>query len=375
MTPMMSTDEFKNKVHSCNPNLEVLSEYKGIRSKVLRRCKVCGDTREVTARTLLSGRKCISCVAAERAKGLRKTHSQFVDELRQINCDIEILTEYTTNDNPVLCRCSIDKTEWQALPHTLLQGHGCPECGRQRNVIASRHRMSHDEFVANVAARFCNVKVLSKYKSAAQKVNYACADCGYEWTADPYSILQPHAKGCPKCAGRIVVDLDTFLDRLKTANEFVRYVSGYSSISRHATFECVKCGHQWSAYPHNVLRGRCCPKCNLSNGAKRIAAYLQKHQYTFIQEQRFDECRDQRPLPFDFFLPDHNIAIEYDGEQHFEPVRFGECSVDKATEKFKLAHKHDNIKDEFCKNNGITLIRIPYTDFDKIEDILDKHIS
>lgn len=76
---------------------------------------------------------------------------------------------------------------------------------------------------------------------------------------------------------------------------------------------------------------------------------------------------DIRPLPFDFYLPEYNICIEYDGEQHNRSVKhFG---GDKA---FYTRIKHDNIKNEYCKNNGISLLRIPY--FKNIEEELNNFL-
>lgn len=146
-------------------------------------------------------------------------------------------------------------------------------------------------------------------------------------------------------------------------------------MSSHALFRCLKCGHEWSALPANILKGRGCPKCKLSRGAKSISQYLKEHDIVYEAEYRFDDCADERQLPFDFYLPELNTAIEYDGEQHFGPVRFGQYTEDIALEKFEQAQKHDAIKNKYCETHNINLIRIPYTDFDEIPNILDKLIS
>lgn len=65
---------------------------------------------------------------------------------------------------------------------------------------------------------------------------------------------------------------------------------------------------------------------------------------------------------FDFYLPNINTCIEYDGEQHFRPVEYfgGE-------DAFNRQIIYDNVKNEWCRKNGVNLIRIPYTDYDKID--------
>ena len=79
----------------------------------------------------------------------------------------------------------------------------------------------------------------------------------------------------------------------------------------------------------------------------------------FIPQKRFSDCMNQKGtdmLPFDFYLPDHNIIIEYDGEHHFQPVKgWG------GEEKFKITQQNDLIKTNYCKLNNINLLRIPYT--------------
>ena len=75
-------------------------------------------------------------------------------------------------------------------------------------------------------------------------------------------------------------------------------------------------------------------------------------------------------LPFDFYLPNQNICIEYDGEQHFKPIeKFG------GQENLKNVQNRDKIKTEFCEKQGITLIRIPYTlNFKKIPEFINQYI-
>ena len=76
-------------------------------------------------------------------------------------------------------------------------------------------------------------------------------------------------------------------------------------------------------------------------------------------------CRDQKPLRFDFWLPQASLVIEYDGQQHFRPVeRFG------GEKAFWAVQKRDAIKDQFCRENGIEVIRIPYTQLGDIPAIL-----
>lgn len=375
MTPLMSQAEFVAKVERANPSYEVLSEYRGARRPILRKCKVCNDEREVKARSLTEGRKCIVCIARAKAKTLRKTHSRFLDEMRFINADIEILSEYVTNNVKVQCHCLKCDNIWKTTPGILLGGSGCPVCARANNEIASRHRMSHDEYVAAITEKFPNIIVLSEFTKMSQRVSYVCKTCNYDWDAVANTLLNCSTIGCPNCAGKGRISEQRFLERLNTMCDDIEYIGEYTGMARHARFRCAACSHEWSASPANILSGKGCPRCKESKGAKAVARYLDCHNVFYIREHRFNNCVDERPLPFDFYLPQLRVAIEYDGEQHFGPVMFGRYNLDAAIEKFEYTQKHDAIKDKYCSVNNITLIRIPYTDFDKIDEILDKLIS
>jgi hypothetical protein len=102
-----------------------------------------------------------------------------------------------------------------------------------------------------------------------------------------------------------------------------------------------------------------------SYGEQKVRQVLREHEIVFSEQYRFDDCKFKLPLPFDFYLPNLNTIIEYDGMQHFEIVEaWGgiEHLIDNVI--------RDTIKNEYCKANNIKLIRIPYYEFDRIEEIL-----
>lgn len=97
--------------------------------------------------------------------------------------------------------------------------------------------------------------------------------------------------------------------------------------------------------------------CNqMSYHEQIIADHLDTMCVNYVRQKRFDGCRNVRVLPFDFYLPDLNVAIEYDGRQHYEPVNIFGGNI--GLEKRK---KNDSIKNKYCEDNEIELIRLPYT--------------
>lgn len=87
------------------------------------------------------------------------------------------------------------------------------------------------------------------------------------------------------------------------------------------------------------------------------------------QDDSFQDCKYKKVLPFDFKIinKDSFILLEYDGEQHYKPI-YGE-------DRLKLQQKRDQIKNNYCKKNNIKLYRIPYTDFNNIEDKLKEILA
>lgn len=78
---------------------------------------------------------------------------------------------------------------------------------------------------------------------------------------------------------------------------------------------------------------------------------------------------------FDFYLPDYNLFIEYDGQQHYEPVKFYNQSDEEMMLTFKQTQDHDRIKNKYCEDNNISLLRIPYWESKNIETIISNHLQ
>lgn len=113
------------------------------------------------------------------------------------------------------------------------------------------------------------------------------------------------------------------------------------------------------------------PNEKMSGGEKRIEKYLKRKNINFVWQKRFKDCRDKMPLPFDFYVPKYNLIIEFDGEQHYkETKKFGR-------ESFEITQKHDIIKNKYCLDNNINLLRLTFDDLfhNVIEWALDNEIS
>lgn len=136
-------------------------------------------------------------------------------------------------------------------------------------------------------------------------------------------------------------------------------------------FKCNECENILTRNLGHIKesKGANCIKCKSSKGVRAISNYLEDNNIEFIREYRFEDCKFNRTLPFDFYLPKYNICIEFDGFQHDKSVSYwgGE-------EKFELTKIRDEIKNNYCKDNNIILIRINQTQYDNKSylRILDK---
>ena len=101
--------------------------------------------------------------------------------------------------------------------------------------------------------------------------------------------------------------------------------------------------------------------------------YLEKYGITYIIQKRFSGCKNKRALPFDVYLPDYNICIEYQGQQHYSLLTgyiHKKFTLKEQQDNFKRQQKHDKIKRNYCLKNNIQLIEIPYWDIKKIEEYI-----
>lgn len=131
------------------------------------------------------------------------------------------------------------------------------------------------------------------------------------------------------------------------------------------------CNHTWITKPHYLMYGSGCPICHSSKGENRISNFLKLKDIDFQQQKRFTNCRNKKPLPFDFYLKDFNLCIEYDGAQHFEFIE----GLHKEEKNFYESLYRDQIKTNYCKDNNINLLRIAYTDYENIETIIENKLE
>lgn len=369
MTRKLTPEQFLNKFYEKNKHaqdIELMEDYINRKTKMRCKCKKCGHEWEAFPGNLLNGAGCIKCSIIERTK----THEQFITDLHKMNSNIEILGTYINNRTKIQCRCKVCGYEWEVKPNDLLNGYGCPKCG-------GTAKLTHKEFIMRLHQVNPDIQVLGTYINNRTKIKCKCKIDGYIWEATPHNLLND--VGCPECAGNIKLTQEKFINKLQQVNPDIKVLGTYINNRTKIKCKCKKCEHIWRAIPDGLLRGSGCPKCNTSKGEKSVAQYLDNLGINYIYNKKYFNDLvgiGGRLLRPDFIIPSLKIWIEYDGEQHFKPVNFtGAMSEQQIQEQFKYIQENDQIKDQYAKDNNWILVRIPFTEYDNIEQILAEYIE
>lgn len=198
-------------------------------------------------------------------------------------------------------------------------------------------------------------------------------DCGKYTRVSTRALRSNEIKSCgclyKETRGRNVKDI--------TGRRFGKLVALYPTEKRDKEQRVIwmckcDCGNMIEVSTHQLSNGdRLSCGCLKSRGEAAILSLLNKNNIKVEPQKKVSFTKYDYGI-FDFYLPQNGAAIEYDGIQHFEEVdRFG------GKEAFEKTQKRDQIKNQWCKNNNITLIRIPYTHLKdlKIEDLLPETSS
>jgi len=152
--------------------------------------------------------------------------------------------------------------------------------------------------------------------------------------------------------------------------------SPYSSF--HVNWICNSCGRGFNSSITNRTRfGNGCKHCNSSKGENKINKFLTDNNISFKIQFYFENGYrfTNKPLYFDFYLPDYNLCIEYQGEQHYKPIDFAGNGEEWANAEFQKNEKRDKIKRKYCKDNDVKLLEISYLELNNIEKILNNQLN
>lgn len=267
--------------------------------------------------------------------------------------EFTVLSEYSSYNEKMMFRHNIcGKILYISPKKFLYDGTRCKYCANRQKAKSPEKFLK--EFNLNSKGEY---ELIDSYYRELVKVRVKHKLCGKIYKVTPKDFLS--GKRCPFCYG----------NKKKTTEEFSKEVneltfgeyklsSPYKGNKINVLVMHEKCGKIYKVTPHDFLQGNRCPYCKQSKGEKLTELMLTQYGVTFERQKRIPLCVDPDsgfPLRYDFYVPSCNILIEYDGIQHFKPVKhFG------GIEKFKKQIKRDKVKDRIAQKNGIYLLRIPY---------------
>lgn len=358
MSKKKTHEEYVAEVAVKNHNVEVIGTYVNAKTPILHKCKIDCYEWHAKPNNILSGKGCPKCGGT-----MKKTHKEYVDELSKKNSNVKVLGEYIDAKTPILHFCILHQVEWFASPSNVLYGKGCHVCCGEK--IADKLRKNSNQYIVELEKANPNVILVGGYIDSHTPALHKCKVDGYEWYAKPSNVA--YRTGCPMCAGNVKKTHEQYIEEIQFANSDIEVIEKYVDAKTPILHKCKIDGYIWSAVPDTVLHGCGCPQCAESSGERQVRQWLEKYNIVYEYQHPFKDCRDVLALPFDFYLPDFNMCIEYDGRQHFESIEyFG------GQKSFEYVQRHDKIKNEYCEKNNIKLLRIPY--FTNVEEELDNFL-
>lgn len=252
----------------------------------------------------------------------------------------------------------------------------CGPCSHKRTGQKKIRTNAHKTIEqARAICNFYGYKLITteqEYNGTKGDITFECLKHGQQ-TMKLDNLLRGHR--CRKCARDYITNLqrlpiDQVIERIESVNgNKLLNPNDYVDMFENNLIVQCKCGNTFTVSLHNYRFTNVCKLCSNkeSRGERIIREYLENNQIEFIQEKRFDDCKDKNVLPFDFYLPKYNTCIEFDGEQHYWDVF--------SKESTEHTQKHDLMKNAYCDNNNIRLLRIPYYKKKQISDILDTELQ
>lgn len=373
MSKRKTREEYINELAIKNPTVKLIGEYINNRTPTTHYCEVHDIYWEISPGNALRGSGCKKCCGKKIGNALRKSESQYIQELSLNNPTIKLIGTYVDAKTPVDHYCEVHKIISKIIPYNALHGAGCVKCHFEK--ISNLRRKPQDEYIEELCVKNPTAKLIGTYINAYTPIAHYCEIHKIVWSISPSAALQ--GQGCPQCKNERIGNAlrkseEQYIKELSIINPNIVLCGEYQGADKPTLHRCVVHNYEWSPTPGNLLSGHSCPKCNESKGEAQITLWLQQNKMISVPQKRFDDCYDIKPLPFDFYIPESNTCIEYQGEQHYRPVNFGGISDEDAYNIFLKTQHHDEIKRNYCVDNNIKLICIPY--WVDVNEYLNKYL-
>lgn len=293
----------------------------------------------------------------------KKTHEEFLNEIFNIHGNsITPIDCYVNAITKLNFKCNHCTNTWATTPNNLIsRKSGCPKCKTIK--VSDFHKHKYEYIESFFKKEGCQL-LSENYLNSNSKLKYIC-------TCRNISMITfnnfKNGQRCGNCKGdrtsktqrkhisELALELQSYDCNL--IEQETDYINSESKI----TYFC-KCGKKISKIRNTAKKSPYCSDCTTqitSKGEKKVSEALNKLRVTYLKQVKEERCFNVLFLRFDFCVKD-KIFLEFDGQQHFKPVDFGGKGKEWADAHLEENKKRDKIKNQYCIDNRIPLIRIPY---------------
>lgn len=341
----------------------------------------CKDCSELVTLKIGSLRTCYRQISL--CEGCRKpwTENLFKERLNLIyDGRYELVSNFISGNHPVKIKCNYCGEIIEAPAFYCLSASQC-KCDKEKLtpellIKKSKEIWGEDTF------EYIDCNLDWKIRSITLK----CKKHNEVFTQKIDDHLK-HKNSCSECIREVniknnLLSNEEFIERctILYGNHLSYEKTQYNGKNETVIVTCEDHGDV-EVIARSLLQGWGCPICrhekeSTSRGEKFLLKIFKENTINFEYQKTFPGCIYKNELRFDFYLPDYNILIEYQGQQHYRPSRFGDMSQEVAEEHFRIQQIKDNIKREFCKKENIKLIEIPYyKDLNKVHKELLEELN
>ena len=375
----LTTEEFIQRAREVHGNKYDYSksQYVNAKTKINIICPKHGEFLQSADCHLNRGHGCPKCKAEKSSMKNRKSIKDFVIEARNKHNNFYTYNkaEYINNKIPLIITCPIHG-DFSQSPDNHLQGKGCPECAKLK--IRENQLISQEQFLSKLKEWHPDYDFsITCYNGMKNHIQFICPIHGIQTVTAANAYYK--GAGCKLCAQETRgeqnrLSKEEFISRSKQIHgdkydyDKVNYQGYYIPV----TIVCPVHG-EFQQKPANHLRGSGCQKCNQSHGEAFVEHYLQTEKIKYIQQHYISvptDIKSTGKIYVDFYIPDLNTIIEYNGIQHYVPIEhFGGKLA------FNSQKKRDDYLRRYCLKNKIRLIELPYNiEFSILQDYLDTYL-
>lgn len=252
---------------------------------------------------------------------------------------------------------------------------------KKHNIFGKNCQKLHRTYIKQLYKIWgCEFSVLGYYTGGNNKIKVKHNKCGNVYKVHAQSLLKGHI--CNKCAIKFQSEKmrksnKQFLKEVyEKVDEDYIFLEKYKGSDTKIKVRHERCGNEYKVTPYKFIKqGRRCPYCNMSNAEEIITRFLENNNYIFEYQYKFNDLLSPKNsfLIFDFLIKinNENILLEYQGKQHYKTVSY----FNDTKEILEYRNKCDKLKEKYCIDNEIPLIKIHYWEKDNIIQSLKKRLN